>query len=337
VVCLVLVGFWTAYAIAVSQSYGTFALLVKQMIWTVLGAALAAGLYCFDYRRLQRHGWWLMAEGAVASGFAGLYGPSTLYPFAAAGSPLLFVPGLAALFSRWDWHRRFSGWSAVALGAVPAMGYLLLNKARFVPLYLALWAVLLLLSRPPLRQLLHIAAGGLAGVGLLVQYVFMHPYRVERLRAWLMPWQDPQGAGYVVIQSRRTLTEAGLWGHGALSRETFLPHWYANDAFPFLVHTLGWVAGGALCLLILLFLLRAARAAAQSRNRYGTFLLAGFLTVFAVSFVWNIVMQAGWMPLTAVDLPFISAGRQQVVQLAAVGLMLSVFRRKDLGGNVSME
>lgn len=331
VVCLALVGLWVAYASVVSGSFGLpVPFFSMQLLWTALGAGVAAGCTFCDYRRLQPYGWWLVGLAFLGVFVTSTAGPAT--PYAGLGSPLLFVPGLAALFAHCDWERPSSSWIAALLGALPTILYLLVDQARFVPIYLVLWGLLVILARPPLRRMVPMGLGGLGSAGLLLFYIFSRPYRFERLRMWLMPWQDPLGAGYMVIQSRRMLRDAGLWGHGALYREDLLPEVHTTSAFPYLVHTLGWAAGGALCLLIALFLLRAARAAAQSRNRFGFLLVAGFLAVFTVSFVWNIGMQAGWMPLVGVDLPFISFGRQQVVQLAAVGLMLSVFRRKDVVG-----
>lgn len=53
--------------------------------------------------------------------------------------------------------------------------------------------------------------------------------------------------------------------------------------------------------------------------------------MFTVQFLWNILMTVGLAPLLGVSLPFISNdGLQFVVQIAMVGIILSVYRRKDM-------
>ncbi len=53
--------------------------------------------------------------------------------------------------------------------------------------------------------------------------------------------------------------------------------------------------------------------------------------MFTVQFLWNILMTVGLAPLLDVSLPFISNDVLQfVVQIAMVGIILSVYRRKDM-------
>ena len=44
--------------------------------------------------------------------------------------------------------------------------------------------------------------------------VVLSPYRVDRLRAFLDPYQDPQGIGYHVLQSMAAVAGGGLPGRG---------------------------------------------------------------------------------------------------------------------------
>ncbi|MCO4130317.1 FtsW/RodA/SpoVE family cell cycle protein, partial [Enterobacter kobei] len=54
-------------------------------------------------------------------------------------------------------------------------------------------------------------------------------------------------------------------------------------------------------------------------------------TLFAVPTTWNILMSFGVVPIMGISLPFISYGGSAILFYAAVlGLILNVYRRKDL-------
>ena len=57
----------------------------------------------------------------------------------------------------------------------------------------------------------------------------------------------------------------------------------------------------------------------------------GGAILFAVPTIWNILMGLGFVPIIGVSLPFISYGGSAILFYAAVlGLILNVYRRKDL-------
>lgn len=318
------VGVWVAYVLTVNESWPfTFR---PQVAWSLTGTAVGAGLLFFDYRRLQRHGWWLLAGGVLVVFLASLG-----LAYRTFASPLLFVPGLAAVFAGWNWNDRWAGWKAAALGVGPVFLFLLVTEMRHALVYLPLWAVMVLLSRPRPKALWPVAGVGMTGLAAMVWWVAGAAYRVVRLKVWLAPWSGaPWPAPYQAMQAKLAIRNAGPWGQGAFAENNFLPEVQTDFVFPYVVYTLGWVAGLGVCLLILLFLVRTAQLARHSRDRFGRFLVAGILAVFAVQALWNIGMSVGLAPVASIYLPFISFGRQQIIQLAAVGLILSVFRRKDL-------
>ena len=66
-------------------------------------------------------------------------------------------------------------------------------------------------------------------------------------------------------------------------------------------------------------------------SRYARLLIGGIGSIFALQFLWYLAMNLGYVPIAAVGLPFISFGGSQLVfNSMAVGVLLSVFRRKTL-------
>ena len=61
--------------------------------------------------------------------------------------------------------------------------------------------------------------------------IFMYPYRVQRLLAFISPWDDPQGSGYQIIASQIALSSGGYFGQGlgsSMQKLFYLPEQY-ND------------------------------------------------------------------------------------------------------------
>jgi cell division protein FtsW (lipid II flippase) len=55
------------------------------------------------------------------------------------------------------------------------------------------------------------------------------------------------------------------------------------------------------------------------------------MCVFALEFIWNILMILGFPPIIRVTLSFIGyGGSRALVQMAAIGLIMSIYRTKSL-------
>ncbi len=51
----------------------------------------------------------------------------------------------------------------------------------------------------------------------------------------------------------------------------------------------------------------------QIKIHYGKLLISGFVSILAIQFLWNILMNLGMAPISSVGLPFISYGGSQLV------------------------
>ncbi|NLK51128.1 MAG: FtsW/RodA/SpoVE family cell cycle protein [Syntrophomonadaceae bacterium] len=92
------------------------------------------------------------------------------------------------------------------------------------------------------------------------------------------------------------------------------------------------------CELAITSISRLARVVTRSKDEYGRLVVIGIISLFSVQFLWNMAMTLGLVPLAAFSLPFISyGGSQLIMQMAAVGLVLSVYRRKDMVGLTVLE
>lgn len=174
--------------------------------------------------------------------------------------------------------------------------------------------------------------GGLALVGLIgfVGLIVAAPYRLQRITAFLDPWQDPLGAGYQSIQSLYAIGPGGLVGLGlGMSRQkyNYLPEPQTDFIFSILAEELGFIGGSLLIMLFLLLIWRGMRTAITLSDPFGSFLATGIVGIIAVQVLINIGVVIGLLPVTGVTLPLVSYGGSSLtLLLTALGLLLNLSR-----------
>ena len=85
------------------------------------------------------------------------------------------------------------------------------------------------------------------------------------------------------------------------------------------------------CVVMALFALLIIRGywlAIHARDRFGTLLIVGIVTLLAAQTFLNIGVATGAIPTTGISLPFFSyGGTALAIQLAEMGIVLSVSRQ----------
>ncbi|MCM3337083.1 stage V sporulation protein E [Paenibacillus sp. MER TA 81-3] len=176
----------------------------------------------------------------------------------------------------------------------------------------------------------HLMSLVLVGVAGFVGLVLAAPYRLQRITAFLDPWQDPLGAGYQAIQSLYAIGPGGLIGLGlGASRQkyNYVPEPQTDFIFSILAEELGFIGGVAVLLLFLILVWRGMRAAMTAPDTFGSLLAAGIVGIVAVQVIINIGVVIGLMPVTGITLPLISYGGSSLtLMLTALGILLNISR-----------
>ncbi|AJY76368.1 stage V sporulation protein E [Paenibacillus beijingensis] len=179
-------------------------------------------------------------------------------------------------------------------------------------------------------RLKHLASLGLVGVAGLVGLILAAPYRLDRITAFLDPWQDPLGKGYQAIQSLYAIGPGGLVGLGlGMSRQKFnyLPEPQTDFIFSILAEELGFIGGSAIIILFLILVWRGLRTAVYAPDTFGSLLAAGIIGIVGVQVLINIGVVIGLMPVTGITLPLVSYGGSSLtLLLTALGILLNISR-----------
>lgn len=168
---------------------------------------------------------------------------------------------------------------------------------------------------------------GIIGLALII---YLTPYRLERIEAFLNPDVDLWGTRYHLNQALIAIGSGGLFGVGYgnfLSKAKYLPEPIGDSIFVVIAKELGFA--GALFFIFLFFTLTMAGlfGARQVRSMFGRLTVIGFTSIIAIQAFIHIGAVSGLIPLTGVPLPFISyGGTAMVVFMAMTGLMINLLR-----------
>lgn len=175
---------------------------------------------------------------------------------------------------------------------------------------------LLFLGGVPLRQFLVLGfiLGG--GLGLLV---WISPYRLQRLTAFLDPWSDQFKSGYQLTQSLIAFGRGSLWGNGlgnSVQKLLYLPEPHTDFIAAVLAEELGLFG---ICLVLMLFtvlvvrLFRLGRSALENGQLFAGYLVYGSGLWIGIQALINLGVNVGILPTKGLTLPFLSYGGNSLV------------------------
>jgi rod shape determining protein RodA len=160
------------------------------------------------------------------------------------------------------------------------------------------------------------------------------PYQLTRILVFLDPYSDRNGAGWNIIQSMIAIGSGGFLGKGVLngtqSSLHFLPANHTDFVFSVIAEEFGFLGSVIVLTLFVIVIWRGLRIAAIAKDTYGTLLATGATSVFFFHLVINVGMTLGFMPITGLPLPFITAGGSiMLTSMIAVAIILNVGLRRS--------
>ena len=230
-----------------------------------------------------------------------------------------------------------------------------INKLRFLflPIFVLIFPVLLVIIQPDLGTSLLIAAGGLvvawlAGVRvkffaysllifialLPIAISFLKPYQKARILTFLNPEKDPLGAGYQIIQSKIAIGSGGLFGKGFLNGSQsyldYLPEKHTDFIFTLFSEEFGFFGSVFILLLYGVIVSRIVSIGNVTRSNFGKLYCYSFATAFFIYVVVNMGMVLGLLPIVGSPLPILSYGGSSMMAIMfGLGIVMSCKVYKD--------
>jgi rod shape determining protein RodA len=323
--------------------------LRRQLVFVAMGVAALVLVASVDYRRLRDWAWWpyvvvLLLLGLVLTGLGTerrgtqawfQVGEFQLQP--AELAKVVAIVAVAALLAIPEppIGARWVGMALVVLG-VP-MGLILLQPDMGTALvFVSISMGMLLVGGARPRHLVVVTAVGVIGVVGVLNSDVLEDYQRDRLTYFLEP-DTSGGAGqaeaYNSQQAEIALGSGGATGKGLFegtqTRLGNVPEQHTDFIFTALGEELGFVGCATVLGLFWLLCWRIWRTAQIARDRFGTLLCAGVLSMLVFQVFQNVGMTMGIMPITGIPLPFMSyGGSSTIAAWAGLGLVLNVHMRR---------
>ena len=170
--------------------------------------------------------------------------------------------------------------------------------------------------------------GIVLGAAAVAVLIWIAPYRMRRLTAFLDPWSDPSNAGFQIIQGLVAFANGSVTGVGigrGLQEERYLPEAESDYIFPAIGEEFGLIGTMTLIALYALWTWRAYYIYRDAKTPFTKCLALGLTASVIFPMFVNVAGVTKLMPLTGIPMPFISAGGSAMIFMwAKVGILLRI-------------
>ena len=329
--------------------YGdAFHFVKKQVFGFVMGIGCFVFTYLFDYHKYYKFRWWIISISVVLLG-------------------LVFVPGIGISANgarRWIGFASFNLQSSEVakfgfviftacylsvnykktktfMGILPILAsggiiclLVMLEPNMSVTMCIAIVMVFMLIICG--MSFKHIMILSVPAIALVILLIVIEPYRLSRLMAFIDPWANPKEDGYQLIQSLYSLGAGGLFGVGLFNsrqKYLFLPFAESDFIFAIIGEELGLLGAIIIISIYVVIVALGIKIALSARDRLGSYLASGIVSVIAVQLLINIAVVTGSIPPTGIPMPFVSAGGTSLmVFMGAIGILCNVGKSKENNG-----
>jgi cell division protein FtsW len=166
------------------------------------------------------------------------------------------------------------------------------------------------------------------------RFVYLVPYRWERITAFLNPWTNQLDSGYQLIQAWIAVGSGGILGKGlgfGQQKLFYLPEAFTDFILAVIGEELGFVGILGVCMLFLFLFQTGIRISRSAPDYLGCLLAFGLTLLLSLQAMLNIGVVLGLFPTKGMPLPFISYGGSAfVANCVAVGILMNIARTSQI-------
>jgi cell division protein FtsW len=338
---------FSASAVMAQARYGSpYTFLGKQAGWALLGVLAMVVLMRVDYRRYNSKRFIYTAMGITLLLLLAVFavpGSHATHRWIRFGNFFTFQPSeiakpVLAMYLAWFLHTRLHAmkdWKHTLLpAAIPA--FVLLGLIVKEPdlgtaiVLLGLTVLTLLLAGMQWRYV-----GGIFALvtPVLVALLIFVPWRLARMKVFLNPESDPQGAGFHINQSLIAVGTGGWTGKGymeGVQKLFYLPEPHTDFIFANIAEELGFLGAILILLLFVVLGIRGLRTVFLLRDPFARLLAFGITITILIQALFNMSVVVALLPTKGIPLPFISSGGTSLcIMLASIGILLNLTREID--------
>ena len=341
-----LVMLYSASAVMSSDEFGNHLYLVQsQAIRVALGFVVFIVATTVDYRWYRRLIYPMLFGTLVLLGLVLIPGVGVVQNgarrwFSIAGvslQPAEIAKVVTVLFLAYSISKKGEKMYKFTIGFIPhllivgGMVGLLLMQPDFGTsvILVTMMGIMLFVSG---ARLMYLSGFGILGLMGAYYAITSSQYRMERIRAFLDPWQYRQDIGYQISESLIAIGSGGLTGRGlgaGTGKLGYVPELWNDFIATIVAEELGLLGIVVLVALFLVFIWRGFHIAYNARDRFGSYAAFGLTTLVGVQASANLCVVTGLLPTKGLTLPFFSLGGSSIVMtLFASGILLNISRNE---------
>ena len=179
-------------------------------------------------------------------------------------------------------------------------------------------------------KIMHLLKVVLLAIIPILLLIVMYPYRIQRLLAFISPWDDPQGSGYQIIASQIALSSGGYFGQGlgsSMQKLFYLPEQYNDFILAIIGEELGFIF---LIFILLLYVIIFWRIIifykiTSNVSKFSSNLILGIILLMMIQTVIHVLVNIGLFPTKGMGLPFISyGGTNLLLMFTYIGILVRI-------------
>lgn len=312
---------------------------LKNISFVFIGTISAVTLYIFDYRKLEKYSIHLFILANLLHIILLIFGRAVngvlMVSILGGGINVAFITTVLYIISLSGLIPKLyssSNWIIKIIAIYTLCSFMLLTTRSFAWLFIFLITSLFLLFYVGIPKKHLIPFCSIVPPLGLYFFILREPYRFQRLMIFRNFNKDLNGAGYLNYQIHKLLNSSNFWGNG-VSKEILkkVPLLNQDLIYCYIIYTFGWFGACVILILVIILLVNLFKTSKFIKNNYGRTLFLSISALYAVEFLYPILMNLNLAPLTGIPMPFISyGGTSTVVNMALVGLICSIYGRKNL-------
>jgi len=166
---------------------------------------------------------------------------------------------------------------------------------------------------------------------LISWMLLLKPYQKARIATFLNPGIDPQGAGYNALQATIAVGSGQFMGkgvgYGTQSRLEFLPEHQTDFIFAAFAEEWGFLGVLIVFLAFGVLIWRILKNAYWGDSNFERFFGIGLAIFFMAHFFLHVGMNVGLLPITGLNLTFMSYGGSHMITVfAGLGILMGMRR-----------
>ncbi len=354
--CLGLIMLLSASAPKSYSEDGTsYSYVIRQGGFAILGIIAMFAISKFDYRNLKKFKWfkWALYIGTVVLlllvEFIGVGEKGAKRWIAIANfnfqpsevAKVAFIVFYADLLSSLKESNKINkfvmGFIYPLLFLIPVgvTIFYLQNHLSATVIIIGITFIQMFVAGTLLRYFIGAGSVGVAGIAAILMKMMadgkLTNFRFGRIQTWLdIEHASLTDEAWQINQSLYAIGSGGLFGVGlgkSNQKHLYLPEPHNDFIFSVLAEEWGFFGCSMVIILFILFVWRGIVIAIKSEDTFGSLIAIGITTMIGLQALINIAVVTNTIPVTGISLPFFSyGGTAMIMDLAAVGLLLSVSR-----------